>query len=53
MPDVLHLLRDVLSRLSEHERKKMHLLRRLSVCDVPASTSSSDGDAAASGNSDN
>ena len=33
MRDVLALLRDVLGRMSEHERKKMHLLRRLRVSD--------------------
>jgi hypothetical protein len=38
MPEVLELLRDVLARMSEHERKKMHLLRRLQVSNPDAAT---------------
>ena len=34
MADVLALLSDILSRLGDHERKKMHLLRRLRVADT-------------------
>ena len=34
MADVLTLLSDILSRLGDHERKKMHLLRRLRVADT-------------------
>ena len=44
MAAVLTLLSDILSRLGDHERKKMHLLRRLRVADPAQPGSGSPGD---------